>query len=264
MIFPVGVACFVAKVVGNRFNHGLYHQLIDIQSMPYLPDSWKSEHLPSTVRVRDMMPSTEPVVIPVNGGRESIKQAIDGNLYSGFPVVDDQGAVVGYVERDQLVSLLEQPGEVDVADVTDYYPVTVRVGYPLQMAFQLFKSMEMTSLIVVDENHRPLTVMTRFAFLEWRVAERLGSTRLNELLLQEQMKSRRVSNVAYLHSEEVLRDFSMARSRDLRRSRRAKAVEDESREAISLENMGDTPAQPRDNGQSLQPMARCSDRSDNA
>merc|ERR1719161_1227204 len=106
MIFPVGVATITATIVGNFFNHGLYHQLIDIQSMPYLPDTWQSEHLPNSIRVKDMMPTNNPIVIPVNGGREGIRNAIEGNLYVGFPVVNNEGAVVGYVERDQLESLM--------------------------------------------------------------------------------------------------------------------------------------------------------------
>ena len=36
IIAPVGVACLIAMLVGNRFNHGLYHGLIPLFNLPFL------------------------------------------------------------------------------------------------------------------------------------------------------------------------------------------------------------------------------------
>merc|ERR1712178_681506 len=43
MIVPAGVAILVAIRVGNTFNHGLYHELIDVASFPFLPDRWPAD-----------------------------------------------------------------------------------------------------------------------------------------------------------------------------------------------------------------------------
>ena len=36
LIGPVGVASIISMIVGNFFNHGLYHGLIPVQNLPYL------------------------------------------------------------------------------------------------------------------------------------------------------------------------------------------------------------------------------------
>lgn len=177
MIFPVGFATIFAVLMGNCINHGLYHSLIDVQSMPYLPDTWQDEQLPPGIQVQDMMPRNDPIVVPLEGGKAGIHAAVDGNEYTGFPLVNEDGVVIGLCERKYLLELLQQDGEVTADDLkycSDLYPVTVRGSFPLQSAYQLFKSMDMKSLVVVDDHHRPLAVMTRFAFLAWRVADRLG------------------------------------------------------------------------------------------
>ena len=36
MIAPVGIVCILAMLVGNSFNHGLYHGLIPVFDIPFL------------------------------------------------------------------------------------------------------------------------------------------------------------------------------------------------------------------------------------
>ena len=36
LIGPVGLASIISMIVGNLFNHGLYHGLIPVQNLPYL------------------------------------------------------------------------------------------------------------------------------------------------------------------------------------------------------------------------------------
>ena len=39
MVAPVGIVCLFSMIVGNQFNHGLYHGLIPVFNIPYLnPD----------------------------------------------------------------------------------------------------------------------------------------------------------------------------------------------------------------------------------
>jgi len=289
MIFPVGLATIVAVIVGDYLNHGLYHALLDVQSLPYLPDTWDADHLPFDLRVEDMMPRNKVITIPGEGFRDDVEAAVvecAKHGFDGMPVVNRAGAVIGMAQRSRLELLLKDEGTmvfalqsretkqyvvanednlldmngeeattaarfeligednltlslkscnfggcisavgdrlltegdegaqlrrtddcdeagaplirlgkevfrlvslVDVGSVTDFYPLTVRPGYPLQMAYQLFKSMEMNHLVVVDEHHRPKAVMTRFAFLVWRVSERLGAERILEMKAREHL-----------------------------------------------------------------------------
>merc|ERR1712178_607525 len=55
IILPVGIATLLAVVIGNLFNHGLYHTLIDVQSFPFLPDKWHKA-LPTGTRILDALP----------------------------------------------------------------------------------------------------------------------------------------------------------------------------------------------------------------
>jgi len=175
MILPVGLATIVAVVVGNSFGSGLYHALIDVQSFPYLPDVWPTDHLPRSLRVKDALAlEITVIVVPLNGTREDVEAALTGNEYNGFPVVDENGVAVGFAERAQLEAMLERIGELDVGRVTDFHTLTVRPELPLEVAYQLFKRLEMRHLVVVDDGHHPQAVLTRESLLPWVVEERIG------------------------------------------------------------------------------------------
>ena len=49
----VGVASIIAMIVGNMFNHGLYHGLIPVMNMPYLNS--EPADVMNLVRVSDVM-----------------------------------------------------------------------------------------------------------------------------------------------------------------------------------------------------------------
>lgn len=217
MIFPVGFATFFAVLVGNAINHGLYHALIDVQSLPYLPDTWQSDQLPPRILVENMMPPNKPLVVKVTEGKQGISAAIDGNPYTGFPLVNEHDAIIGMLDRAYLEELMQKDGPVsadDFMDVADMYPLTVRRKFPLQLAYQLFKAMDMRNLVVVDDAHKPIAVMTRFAFLAWRVRERLGE-KFDEL--QQEEVDRRVSQRRRSGSggDSGIMNFSMQRHASL-------------------------------------------------
>lgn len=44
LIAPVGVACIISMIVGNQFNHGLYHGLIPVFNLPFLNGGCLSLH----------------------------------------------------------------------------------------------------------------------------------------------------------------------------------------------------------------------------
>lgn len=174
MILPIGMATILAVLVGNMFGSGLYHALIDLQSFPYLPDRWPTGYLPRSLRVKDALAvEITVVVVPLNGSRDDVEAALTGNEYNGFPVVDENGVNVGIAERRQLEALLARCTELDVGRVTDFHTITVRPELPLEVAYQLFKRLELRHLVVVDDGHHPQAVLTRESLLPWVVEERI-------------------------------------------------------------------------------------------
>lgn len=168
MILPVGTATVIAVLVGNKINRGLYHALVDVQSFPYLPDVWPSGQLPRGLRVQDALQDGGRVVtVPLSGSHDDVCAALAGNDYNGFPVVNEGGVVVGVTERRHLVRLTQSTSQVDVGSVTDFHTVTVRPSLPLEVAYQLFKRMELRHLVVVSDGHLPKAVLTRGSILSW-------------------------------------------------------------------------------------------------
>jgi CBS domain-containing protein len=176
MIAPVGVATLVAVVVGNVWNHGLYHSLIDVASFPFLPSKWP-KGIQRSLRVEHVL-QTEGVKVasvPLTAQRTELRATLDGHTYSGFPVVGFNGVVVGLATRSNLEKMLsELTDTVDVGRTTDFHHVTIQASLPLEVAFNLFKQMELAHITVVDSSYRPKAILTRGSLLPWVVQGRMG------------------------------------------------------------------------------------------
>lgn len=176
MIAPVGVATLVAVVVGNCWNHGLYHSLIDVASFPFLPSRWP-KGIQRSLRVEHLLQTQgAPVAsVPLTAQRTELRAALDGHAFSGFPVVGPDGAVVGLATRGNLEKMLsELTDTVDVGRTTDFHHVTIQASLPLEVAFNLFKQMELAHITVVDSNYLPKAVLTRGSLLPWVVQDRIS------------------------------------------------------------------------------------------
>jgi len=182
MIAPVGIATLIAVVVGNHFNHGLYHSLIDIASFPFLPDRWPKQ-MPTALRVEHILKEGDTVVcMPLMAQRPELTVILQDHEYTGFPVLDDNHVVVGFAFRKHLQQLMDEMTDtVDIGRVTDFDYVTIRASLPLEVAFNLFKRMEVSHLIVSDNNHHPMAVLTRGSLLPWQVEETIGHRRMHHV-----------------------------------------------------------------------------------
>jgi len=181
MIGPVGLATLVSVVVGNVFNHGLYHELMDIASFPFLPDRWPKA-MPRALRIYHILRSTDPAPVCLSlHDVTNLEEFLKTYEFNGFPVTDSSGAVVGMAMREHLKLLQDEQKEratfqtagVDIGKVTDFHCITVRESLPLEVAFNFFKRMELQHVIVVDDNTRPVSVLTRSSLLPWRVEENI-------------------------------------------------------------------------------------------
>lgn len=88
------------------------------------------------------------------------------------------GAAVGIAERFRLEELLSEEDTgieslIDVGGITDPYPMMVRPSLPIEVAYQVFKRMEMRQIIIVDEEHHAEALLTRKSLLPWVVEEYL-------------------------------------------------------------------------------------------
>merc|ERR1719487_2821432 len=159
MIGPVGLATLVSVVVGNYLNHSLYHSLMDMQSLPFLPDRWPRA-MPKALRIYHIVDPHQPppVCLSLNMNLRDAALILEEYAYTGFPVTDARsGVVVGIALRNHLeeeVARTQQAGcsRVDVGKITDFHCITVRHSLPLEVAYNYFKRMELQHLIVVDDN----------------------------------------------------------------------------------------------------------------
>merc|ERR1711871_702898 len=104
MIAPIGASTIVSMIVGNFFNHGLYHGLVPLFNLPYLnaqPGSlmWIS-------KVEEVMSHhviTVPKLCPVKQLPEFVDRMESGHFtHNAFPVVTGAKELAGIITRGQL------------------------------------------------------------------------------------------------------------------------------------------------------------------
>jgi len=120
LIGPVGVASIISMVVGNLFNHGLYHGLIPVQNLPFL--NTEPSDVMWLVSVVDVMnrkvialsKSVKPQFI-----HELVAKCESGEItHNAFPIVDDADSrrvLRGIISLDnlKLAGSGAQVGQVD-------------------------------------------------------------------------------------------------------------------------------------------------------
>lgn len=134
MLAPVViVAVLTARIITTALKqHGLYHQLINVQSLPFVDDNWhwRASHFSAqdilnedlaaaqlAARHLDAEVPSDPqellCSLPEDATYAQTKLAMDHVLLgdskphvNGFPVVDRSGALVGLVTRASLIDLI--------------------------------------------------------------------------------------------------------------------------------------------------------------
>ena len=108
LIGPVGVAAIIAMIVGNLFNHGLYHGLIPVMNMPFLNS--EPADVMNLVQVSDVM-ERDVICLSKNAKMTEIESLIrkcdSGEVtHHAFPVVEQeiQGKLRGKTLRG-IISL---------------------------------------------------------------------------------------------------------------------------------------------------------------
>lgn len=121
----------------------------------------------------DLM-TIDPLVVPIDAPIEEAEDLIRRNRVSGLPVVDAHGELVGIISQTDFVHLDDpsvravihrQPSGIRVGEVMSHPAVTVRLLTPLVEAARLMTSEHVHRLVVVDDRHRPLGVLSASDFV---------------------------------------------------------------------------------------------------
>jgi chloride channel 7 len=181
LVAPVGITCIVAMIVGNMFNHGLYHGLIPIMNLPFLNS--EPAQVMYVTRVSEVM-SSKVVYLPQHC-EESHLRALQKQMESGkithnaFPVVvgNNNRRLVGLLrstEMFRLLSHLETGGDdllrrikhktyktIDLMQYCDRSPLTVSAASTVARAYEVFRKLGLRHLVVLGLTGEVVGMITR-------------------------------------------------------------------------------------------------------
>merc|ERR1711871_15288 len=184
MIAPVGITCVIAMLIGNMFNHGLYHGLIPIMNIPYL--NARPAPIMFVSRVRDIM-HEKIVWLPQHCHIGELKMLLkriekakgDPHHVShhAFPVVtsSDCHELQGCISRSAIYQCVKEYSDtvrrriithpttnrIDVSHYMDRGPLTVFPHTTVAGAYSLFRKLGLRHLPVVARDGTICGMVTR-------------------------------------------------------------------------------------------------------
>ena len=196
MIAPVGIVCILAMLVGNAFNHGLYHGLIPVMNLPYL--NAKPAHVMYVTRVQAIM-SKHLVYLPQHVTLGELKmlelrcksppwfQSVTNQVtHHGFPVVrsHQDKHLVGLLSREAFEHLLldiKDPkkrtvllridGKIDLTLYCDRSPIAVQSTTTVARAYEVFTKLGLRHLVVLGHTGKVQGLVTRKDLMVFKIAE---------------------------------------------------------------------------------------------
>lgn len=120
-------------------------------------------------RVRDVM-TTRVVAVRADASCADLAAMLREHRVSGFPVVDDEGVVVGVVSESDLLARQEAPGprwkrastaELTAADLMSWPPATIGPDETVRHAARLMYARKLRRLPVVGQRGQLLGLVTR-------------------------------------------------------------------------------------------------------
>tara|TARA_B100000795_G_C22654254_1_gene381510 strand:- start:188 stop:874 length:687 start_codon:yes stop_codon:yes gene_type:complete len=178
-------------LVGNLFNHGLYHGLIPIMNIPYLNAT--PAHVMYVSRVSEIM-STKLVVLPQHCTVQQLtvlKKRIDSGrvTHNAFPVIASpyQNTLCGLLQLDHLQVLLNDlnsddtilnerirgpDGTIDLTQYCDRSPLTVTSNSTVSRAYEVLRKLGLRHLMVMGRKDGKLCgVLTRKDLMIFKIVE---------------------------------------------------------------------------------------------
>ena len=175
-IIPIMMTVMMSKWVGDGMGgEGIYDELILLNELPFLDNkaNYKFDSVAGTI-----MRAQKIVSLSHTGNTiGSLRSFVQTNLYSGFPVLADDGIFLEYISRFEIMRLIQQATEQGLSDDTpclftkfeiedaqdrreffinmqpkvDTAPIQVRPGTPLRLVLNMFRSLGLRYIIVLTE-----------------------------------------------------------------------------------------------------------------
>lgn len=167
-IVPIAIAAITGRFVARMFiGHGLYHDLMQVPNLPFLPPQCP---LPAHMRIAPVseLPGGRVQLKQLNPveTRESLRDMLDDCGHHTFPVVSE-GHLLGLVRRVELEEWLNFQGDsgdsLRLEEVADMAPYIVDLNFPVERAYFMFRELGLRQLVVTDAG-RPVGILTRRSF----------------------------------------------------------------------------------------------------
>jgi CBS domain-containing protein len=116
----------------------------------------------------------DPVVVAVDAPLEEAERLILDRRVSGLPVIDHGGALVGVVSQTDFMYLANpdvrslvhhKASGIRVGEVMSLPPLTVQLTTSLMEAARLMRAEQVHRVVVVDDEQRPLGVLSAMDFV---------------------------------------------------------------------------------------------------
>ena len=206
LVAPVGIVCIIAMIVGNMFNHGLYHGLIPIMNIPFLNS--EPAQVMYVSRVQEIM-SANVVYLPQHCSQielEYLYKRIRQNkvTHNAFPVVVSgvNRVLVGLLRRTELDTVMKDLNSgdqdllnriihkgrqtIDLMQYCDRSPLTVSAGSTIARAYEVFRKLGLRHLVVQGQNGHVVGMITRKDLMVFKVVE----NKHKELEIIKQLQAR--------------------------------------------------------------------------
>ncbi|WP_428938009.1 CBS domain-containing protein [Fontivita pretiosa] len=115
------------------------------------------ERLLEGVRVRDLM-NPEVITVPASASVAELTELMIRERHKGFPVVDDDGALIGMVDLRQLQGA---PPDAPVAQIMSEQILTTRESAPARDVLKLMADHDFGRVIVLDHDNRMVGIITK-------------------------------------------------------------------------------------------------------
>jgi chloride channel 7 len=190
MIAPVGITCVCSMLIGNLFNHGLYHGLIPLMNIPFLNAT--PAPIMYVSRVRDIVKDRAVVLHEKShiGELKYLASRIESGkvTHNAFPVVKEphspqlQGLLTR-VDLFRILKELERPElskdllcgadkrTVNVMKYADRSPITVFPHTTVARAYDIFRKLGLRHMVVVARNGDVCGMITRKSLMLFRLVE---------------------------------------------------------------------------------------------
>jgi chloride channel 7 len=221
MIAPVGLVCVLAMLVGNLFNHGLYHGLIPVTNIPFL-NSMPS-HVMYVTRVVSIMSKNihfvpqmvSPAELRVLKYRMGLSRKSKTFLsHNGFPVVRGpyDMNLIGLLSKEQIIKILNhlddpslshkimwKNGKVDITMYCERSPLSVLKTTTVSRAYDIFRKLGLRHLVVTGNNGIVEGVVTRKDLMVYRIVQQKKKDVKLIILMQDTIRIHLKSRGFYNH-----------------------------------------------------------------